>query len=120
MRPPEEHTPTAGYRVWVGLHSSRVPSCGRLFRHLPVCDAELADLQRQLDERGIIEVGENIDIRSIITTIEPDEEHHELEGFVGPMSRGRDAKITDIPEGIIPDDMLLQGEIMPTDYLDRD
>lgn len=86
----------------------------------PVCDAELADLQRQLDERGIIEVGENIDIRSIITTIESDEEHHELEGFVGPMSRGRDAKITDIPEGIIPDEMLLQGEIMPTDYLDRD
>lgn len=86
----------------------------------PVCDAELADLQRQLDERGITEVAEKIDIRSTITTIDPDEEHHELEGLASPMSRGRDAKITDIPEGIIPDDMLLQGEIMPTDYLDRD
>ena len=86
----------------------------------PVCDAELADLQRQLDERGITEVAEKIDIRSTFTNIEPDEEHQELEGLAGPMSRGRDAKITDIPEGIIPDGMLLQGEIMPTDYLDRD
>ena len=86
----------------------------------PVCDAELADLQRQLDERGITEVAEEIDIRSTITNIELDEEHQELEGLAGPMSRGRDGKITDIPEGIIPDDMLLQGEIMPTDYLDRD
>lgn len=63
----------------------------------PVCDAELADLQRQLDERGITEVAEKIDIRSTITTIEPFEEYHELEGLAGPMSRGRDAKITDIP-----------------------
>lgn len=86
----------------------------------PMCDAELANLQRQLDERGITEVAEKIDIRSIITTIEPDEEHQELEGLAGPMPCGRDAKITDIPEGIIPDGMLLQGEIMPTDYLDRD
>ena len=86
----------------------------------PVCDAELANLQRQLDERGITEVAEKIDIRSTIITIDPDEEYHDLEGLASPMSRGRDAKITDIPEGIIPDDMLLQGEIMPTDYLDRD
>ena len=120
MRPPEEHTPAAGYRIWVGLHSSRVPSCGRLSGTCPVCDAELANLQRQLDERGITEVAEKIDICSIITTIDPDEEYHELEGLAGPMTRGRDGKITDIPEGIIPDDMLLQGEIMPTAYLDRD
>lgn len=86
----------------------------------PVCDAELANLQRQLDERGITEVAEKIDIRSTIITIDPDEEYHELEGLASPMSRGRDGKITDIPEGIIPDDMLLQGEIMLTDYLDRD
>ena len=44
----------------------------------PVCDAELANLQRQLDERGITEVAEKIDIRSAITTIDPDEEYHDL------------------------------------------
>ena len=86
----------------------------------PVCDAELADLQRQLDERGITEFAEKIHIHSVITPIEPDEQHMDLEGLAGPMHHGRDGKITDVPEGIIPDDMLLEGEIMPTDYLDSD